>query len=119
MKRIQCLKDLNNLAGDISDDFLDYLSCEFYSLYEYLSNGEKLVNFLLPKYQNMLILEGEDEINNFMNHSLDLEFVEEVELNEATIIRMGKNIDEDIQLNYAMKKLKKEFIEFIRGIFYD
>ena len=63
----------------------------------------------------MLILEGEDEINNFMNHSLDLEFVEEVELNEATIIRMGKNIDEDIQLNYAMKKLKKSIYRIYQG----
>ncbi|TWI59650.1 hypothetical protein [Halalkalibacter nanhaiisediminis] len=105
MKRIQRLKELNNLAGDISDEFLDYLSDEFYSLYEYLSNGEKLIDFLLPDYQNIVILEEEDEINNFLNHTLDIEFVEELELNGATIIRIGINIDEDIQLNYAMKKL--------------
>ncbi|MGG0849117.1 hypothetical protein [Peribacillus simplex] len=40
-----------------------------------------------------------------MNNTLDLEFVEEVELNEFTIIRIGINKLEDIQLNYAMKKL--------------
>jgi len=105
MKRIQRLKELNNLAGDISDEFLDYLSNEFYSLYEYLSNGEKLIDFLLPDYQNMVILEEEDEINSFLNHTLDIEFIEELELNGATIIRIGINIDEDIQLTYAMKKL--------------
>lgn len=53
----------------------------------------------------MVILEVEDEVNNLMNNTLDLEFVEEVELNEFTIIRIGINKLEDIQLNYAMKKL--------------
>lgn len=104
MKRIHCLKDFNNLVGEFPNEFLDYLNCEFYSLYEYLSNGEKLVNFILPDYQNMVILEGEDEINNLLSHTLDLEFVEEVELSEVIIIRIGINYDEDIQLNYAIKR---------------
>lgn len=104
MKRIQCLKDFNTLVGEIPNEFLDYLNCEFYSLYEYLSNGEKLENFILPNYQNMVIFEEGDEINKLLIHTLDLEFVEEVELNEITIIRIGLNYEEDIQLNYGIKR---------------
>ncbi|MEP9405831.1 hypothetical protein ABKP09_05815 [Peribacillus frigoritolerans] len=39
-----------------------------------------------------------------MIRTLDLEFVEEVELNEITIIRIGLNYEEDIQLNYAINR---------------
>lgn len=103
MKKIQCLKDFENLVGKVPSEFLDYLNCEFYSLYEYLSNGEKLEDFILPNYQNMVMLEKEDEIKNLLIRTLDIEFVEEVELHQLVIFRIGINIDEDVQLYYAIK----------------
>ena len=103
MKRIQCFTDLNNLEGEIPIEFLQYLNSEFNCLYEYLSNGEELDNFILGKYQNMVILEGNDEIKKFSLNNLDMEFIEEVKLNQITIIRIGLNCDEDIQLHYAIK----------------
>ncbi|MEH2979916.1 hypothetical protein [Bacillus amyloliquefaciens] len=103
MKRIQCLTDLNNLSGEIPNEFLQYLNTEFNCLYEYLSNGEELDNFILGIYQNMVILEGDDEIKKFSINTLDLEFIEEVKLSQITIIRIGLNCDEDIQLHYAIK----------------
>ncbi|OAS83100.1 hypothetical protein [Metabacillus litoralis] len=103
MRRIQCLKDLKNLVDEIPNEFLQYLNSQFNCLYEYLSNGEELDNFILGKYQNMVILEGDDEIKKFSLNTLDLEFIEEVKLNQITIIRIGLNCDEDIQLHYAIK----------------
>ncbi|WP_226668728.1 hypothetical protein [Metabacillus litoralis] len=105
MKKIKCLNEFNNLIEVLPTEFIDYLNCEFYHLYEYLSNNEKLEDFILPSYQNMVILESEEEINNILINTLDLEFIEEVELKEVTIIRIGIICYEDIQLHYVEKRL--------------
>lgn len=67
MKKIQQLKELLALKQKLQEDLMQYLEEEFFSLYEYLNNGEELENFMLPNYQNMLILEGEEEINNILS----------------------------------------------------
>ncbi|PGT88756.1 hypothetical protein [Bacillus sp. AFS040349] len=103
MKKIQQLKELLALKQELQRDLMQYLEEEFSGLYEYLNNGEKLEDFILPDYQNMVILEEDEEINKILSRTLDVEFVEEVELNSVTVIRIGLNCEEDIQLNYAIK----------------
>src|SRR4051812_25527675 len=80
MKKIQQLKELLALKQELQEGLMQYLVEEFSSLYEYLNNGEKLEDFMLPDYQNMVILEGNREINKILSRTLDLEFVEEVKL---------------------------------------
>jgi hypothetical protein len=103
MKRIRCLKDLKAIQSELSNEIVEYLKEEFYSLYEYLSNGEEVEDFLLPFYQSMILLEDEGELSNIMNKQLELEFVEKVNLANGTIFRIGVNVIEDIQLHYAIK----------------
>ena len=42
MKKIRCLEDFEAIANVISGNFLSYLKQEFYGLYDYLSNGDKI-----------------------------------------------------------------------------
>ncbi|RBP94754.1 hypothetical protein DFO70_104397 [Cytobacillus firmus] len=103
MKKIQCLKDFKKVECILSNHFVEYLKSEFYGLYDYLNNGDKLESFSLPNYQNMVILEEDEEINIILNSTLNIEFVEEVELTQLVIYRIGINIDEDVQLYFAIK----------------
>lgn len=105
MKRIQCLKDLNNLAGDIPDELLNYLRSEFYSLYEYLSNGEKIEEYKLPMYQVMVVLENKRELDLLFKKTseIELEFIDEVHLVNIYIKRIGIQSYQDIQLHYGWK----------------
>lgn len=103
MKRIQCLKDLNNLVGDIPDELLYYLSSEFYSLYEYLSNEEGIEKFLLENHQAILIVEDTEELDLLLQNRLELEYVEEIQLNSSLCLRIGISQLEDIQLHYYFK----------------
>ncbi len=103
MKKIQQIKELLALKQELQKDLMQYIEEEFFGLYEYLNNGEKLGDFILPDYQNMVILEGDEEINKILNQTLDMEFVEEIVLNQVVILRIGLNVDEDIQLYYAIK----------------
>lgn len=50
MKQIRCLKDFGAVTSDISGNFLSYLTQEFYGLYDYLSNGEKMDEFIVESY---------------------------------------------------------------------
>ncbi|MCY8972165.1 hypothetical protein [Bacillus atrophaeus] len=103
MKRIQCLKDLNKLSGDIPDKLVNYLSSEFYSLYDYLSNGEKIEEFLLENHQAILIVEDIEELDLLLQNRLELEYVEEVQLNSTLCLRIGIYQLGDIQLHYYFK----------------
>lgn len=103
MKKIQCLKELNEIKGEFPDALIEYLMNEFYSLYEYLSNGEKIEEFMLPAYQVMVIIESQRELNTLLKRFWELEFVEEISLVNMTIQRIGINSLEDIQLNYVIK----------------
>ncbi|PAE12674.1 hypothetical protein CHI02_07270 [Niallia circulans] len=66
MKRIQCLKDFNNFVGEIPNEFLNYLNCEFYSLYEYLSDGEGIEEFLLDNHQAMIFQLEDIQLHYFL-----------------------------------------------------
>ncbi|MCD7035333.1 hypothetical protein LRR81_13900 [Metabacillus sp. GX 13764] len=103
MKRIQCLTDLNNLAGDIPDELLNYLSSEFSHLYEYLSNGERIEEFLLENHQAILIVEDSKELDLLLQNRLELEYVEEIQLNSYLCLRIGISQLEDIQLHYYLR----------------
>ncbi|MCJ7843624.1 hypothetical protein MUB24_22685 [Lederbergia sp. NSJ-179] len=103
MKKIQCLEDLNNLIGGLSSEFLEYLNCEFYSLYEYLSGGEGIEEFLLENHQAIIIVEDSTELDLLLQNRLDLEYVEEVQLESSLCLRIGISQVEDIQLHYYLK----------------
>ncbi|WP_212139247.1 hypothetical protein [Cytobacillus solani] len=103
MKKIQCLKELNEIKGEFPDALIEYLMNEFYSLYEYLSNGQKIEEFMLPAYQVMVIIESQRELNTLLKRFWELEFVDEISLVNMTIKRIGINSLEDIQLNYVIK----------------
>ncbi|AOY05578.1 hypothetical protein [Bacillus subtilis] len=104
MKKIRCLEDFEAIASVISGNFLSYLKQEFYGLYDYLSNGEKIDEFILESNQAMILLEEREELNEFLkSFRLNLEFMEEVKLKNFTFLRIGIFCDEDVQLCYAVK----------------
>lgn len=103
MKKIQRLKDFKTIEGELSKELVKYLEEEFFGLYEYLSNGEKVEDFILPSYQAMIILEKEEELNQLIQNSMELEFMEEVYLKEMVILRIGMRSWDDIQLFYYKK----------------
>lgn len=102
MKRIRCLSELLELNQKIQQDLGEYLRDEFYGLYEYLSNGEKIEDFLLMPYQSIIILENEKELVKVIQNKKELEFTEEIILKGKVILRIGlRNLD-DIQLHYTL-----------------
>jgi hypothetical protein len=103
MKRIRCLSELLELKQKIQEDLGKYLEEEFYGLYEYLSNGEKVDEFVLAPYQAMILLEEKGELNILLSNPLELEFQEEVNLKDSMVLRIGVLIAEDVQLCYMAK----------------
>ena len=103
MKKITCLKDFNIIRNELSQEFIDYLEEEFNGLFEYLSNGEEITEFILPSYHEIIILESSAELNNLLENSIAIEFEDEINLSGITILRVGKMEIEDIQLYYFTK----------------
>jgi len=103
MKKIQCLSELLELKQKIQKDFAEYLEEEFYGLYEYLSNGEQIDEFVLAPYQAMILLEEKGELYKLLSDSLELEFQEEVNLENSMVLRIGVLSVEDVQLCYFLK----------------
>ena len=103
MKRIRCLSELLELKQKIQKDLGDYLEGEFYDLYEYLSNGEQADEFVLAPHQTMILLEGKEELHNILSNPLDLEFQEEIKLEDSMVLRTGVFSAEDVQLCYKVK----------------
>ena len=104
MKRIRCLSELLELKQKIQKDLGKYLEEEFYDLYEYLSNGEQVDEFVLAPYQAMILLEEKEELNKLLSNPFELEFQEEVNLKNSMVLRIGVLSAEDVQLCYAIKK---------------
>lgn len=102
MKKIQQLKELLALKQELQEDLMQYLEEEFYGLYEYLSNGEKIEDFLLMPYQSIIILENVEELVKVIQNKIELEFTEEVNLNGKVILRIGVRTLDDIQLHYTL-----------------
>lgn len=100
MKKIQQLRELLALKSEIQEDIVNYLEMEFRGLYEYLSNGEEVEDFILPTYQAMIILEDTNELTRLMVNEMGIEFKEEVNIKNLIILRIGIMNDEDIQLHY-------------------
>lgn len=101
MKKIRCLSELFELKKKIQKDFGEYLEEEFYGLYEYLNTGEKVDEFVLAHYQAMILLEEKGELNKLKSNPLELEFQEEVILENSRVLRIGLLRAEDIQLCYT------------------
>ncbi|MGD6960057.1 hypothetical protein ACQCWA_20895 [Rossellomorea aquimaris] len=103
MKKIQQLKELLALKQELREDLMQYLEEEFYGLYEYLSNGEQVDEFVLETQQAMILLEEKGELNILLSNPLELEFQEEVNLKNSRVLRIGVLSAEDIQLCYVLK----------------
>jgi hypothetical protein len=103
MKRVRCLSELIELKQKIRKDFGDYLAEEFYSLYEYLSNGERIEEFLLDNHQAIVIVEESKELDLLLQNRLEVEYVEEVQLHSSLCIRIGISQLEDKQLYYYLQ----------------
>lgn len=102
MIKIQQLKEILVLKQELKEDFVHYLEEEFYGLYEYLSNGELVEEFVLAPHQAMLLLEEKEVINNLLSNPLELEFQEEVNLENSRVLRIGVICAEDVQLCYKI-----------------
>lgn len=103
MKRIQCLSELLEIKQKIQQDLAEYLEEEFIGLYDYLSNGEQVDEFVLEPHQAMLLLEKKEELDKLQCNYSDMEFMEEVKLKSSTLYRIGILNAEDIQLCYKIK----------------
>jgi len=104
MKKMQRLKDLLALKQELQENLMQYLEEEFFSLYEYLSNGEDIEDFILPFYQAMIILEEEKELLKLIQNQMEVEYMEEAYLKDTVILRIGMRQYEDIQLCYFIYK---------------
>ncbi|PLR67727.1 hypothetical protein [Bacillus sp. UMB0893] len=104
MKIIQCLEDFKSLTAELSDEFLDYLKSEFYSLYEYHSNGECIKEFQLENHQTIVIVEEPKELEALTQSKLGLEYIEEITIGSVSCLRIGFFQSEDVQLFYFLKK---------------
>jgi hypothetical protein len=104
VKRIRCLSEILELKQKLRRDLGEYLTEEFYGLYEYLSNGEQIDEFILAPYQAMILLEEKGELDKFLSNPFELEFIEEVKLKGSTILRIGILSAEDVQLGYVLKQ---------------
>jgi hypothetical protein len=102
MKKIQQLKELLALKQELQEDLMQYLEEEFYGLYEYLSNGEQVNEFVLAPHQAMILLEVKEELEKLLSSPLELEFQEEVNLKYSMVLRIGVLCAEDVQLCYSM-----------------
>ncbi len=76
---------------------VEYLEEQFQGMYEYLSNGERVEEFLLLSHQAMIILEVEEEFAKIIQNSMDIE-----EIDEPLIMRIGVRHWNEIQLHYKI-----------------
>lgn len=84
---------------------MQYLEEEFYYLYEYLSNGERIEDFQLLPNQSMILLNNKEELEKVIQNKIELEFLDEVNLKDnIVILRIGMRNLEDIQLYYTLFK---------------
>lgn len=105
MKIIKILDDFQEIHGNYHEIFIEYLMDEFYSLYEYLSNGESIDNFTLSNTQAMVILENERELE--IIKKIDIEFVDEENLQDLITLRIGLRHEHDIQLHYCLRSTQR------------
>ena len=103
MRKIQRLSELLELKQTMQMDFMNYLEGEFYSLYEYLSNGEIIEEFQLENHQAMVIIEKANELDLLTKDNLELEYIEEIQIKSNSCLRIGILQLEDIQLHYFLK----------------
>lgn len=104
MKRIHNLMDLLALKQELQESIIQFLEEEFYGLYEYLGNGEKIEDFRLPLYQTMIIVEEEGELTELIQNQMEIEFTEEIQLENTVLLRIGIRQYDDIQLCYFIIK---------------
>lgn len=107
MKIIKILDDFQEIRDNYQKKFIEYLMEEFYSLYEYLSNGESIDNFTLPNTHAMVILENEREFEIIKKRNRDIEFVDEENLQDLIALRIGLRHEQDIQLHYCLKSIQR------------
>ncbi|MGP4107945.1 hypothetical protein [Virgibacillus sp. L01] len=100
MKKIHSYSELQIIKQRFCREVADYLEEEFKDLYEYLSNGQGVDEFILPDHQTMVILELDEEFKKVIQKSLDMEYMEEVYMKDVLILRIGIRNLEEVQLHY-------------------
>jgi hypothetical protein len=103
MKNVHRLKDIKKFEHEYPKEFNDYIEEEFFNIYEYLSNGEKVEDFMLLSHESLVILEEEKELKKVLQNQVELEFVEEIKLESINISRIGLMRSNEVQLCYYFK----------------
>jgi hypothetical protein len=103
MKYVHRLKDIKKFERAYPKEFYDYIKEEFFNIYDYLSNGEKVEDFKLLSHESLVILEEEKELKKILQNQVELEFVEEFELESINISRIGLMKSNEVQLCYFFK----------------
>ncbi|SHN33774.1 hypothetical protein [Gracilibacillus kekensis] len=103
MKKINRLSDLMEIKKHFQEEFGSFLEAEFLNLYDYSNNGESIEDFVLDSFQTILFFEKKEEIEKILDNPFELEFIEEVNLNGFTILRVGIFREHNVQLCYFMK----------------
>lgn len=105
MKKVHNHRELQAIISIFHDEVSKYLSNEFNQLYEYLNRGESIKEFQLSANQALVIISKKEEVRKlFENTALELEFMEEDQLQNHTIHRIGIYHGGDVQLCYYITK---------------
>lgn len=105
MKKIHNYSELQAITREFHNEVSKYLTNEFNQLYEYLNRGESIEGFQLSDDQALIIMKDKKEVGIlFENAALELEFMEEDQLSNHTIHRIGIYQEGDVQLCYYITR---------------
>ncbi len=108
MKKIHNYTELLQIKTLIHLELVEYLNEEFYGMYEYLSNDEKLDEFQLDTHQAIIILENKDEVNQLLNNAV--EFNEDIQLKTIMVQRVGVYSSDDVQVYFFVKDYNGKYL---------
>lgn len=113
MKRIQTLSDLENLRGANATpmELIKAIEHDFLAIYESEGNEVYLLEFYLPPWQALFLLEPGDDVLGKLDNSLALEYVEKLELEEMAYYRCALRNEHDLQLYYSQVGIHEKSIE--------
>ncbi len=104
MKIIQCIADIEALKayGKLPIKVIKEIEKDFLDIFEAESNDEYLLEFRLPPWQALFVLEKRDGVLAKLEQTLELEYVERVEAGEIAYYRCAIRNDHEFQLYYSV-----------------
>lgn len=104
MKIIQCLADIEALRaiGKISIKLIKEVEKDLLDIFEAESNDEYLLEFRLPQWQALFVLEKGDDVLAKLDQPLELEYVERVEAAEVAYYRCAIRHEHEFQMFYSV-----------------